>query len=286
MHSCCVWKWLHACEFSPVHTCQCLCLLICRRGRSGARATTSCFWPTSMPTRGNSTRQQSFINAPATNPGPWACTLTCACSSTPRWLSHRLTETRICTFGMPLYQYSRTDLENTACFRRCRTCVFLHHVQLCQVEALLCVQPAPLNRRSFISSYITGISTFIIWSVHTHHAFTHISLLKTKVTRTHWCSCEWSTNGEGQGKHLLLHAYFDEEVSWSWDKVVLYYVYMWGGHFDHQHYIHIAAATDMSMTGSCIFVCACVSDCMCVWCGCCIFMWLCGHLFLQAVCFR
>lgn len=59
-----------------------------------------------------------------------------------------------------------------------------------------------------------------------------------------------------------------------------------GGHFDHQHYIHIAGADDTAMTRSCIFVCACVSDCMCVWCGCCIFMWLCGHLVLQAVCFR
>ena len=44
----------------------------------------------------------------------------------------------------------------------CRTYVFLHHVQLCQVGAPHCVQAAPLYRLSFISSYITGISTYII----------------------------------------------------------------------------------------------------------------------------
>lgn len=38
---------------------------------------------------------------------------------------------------------------------------------------------------------------------------------------------------------------------------MLYNVYMWGQHFDHQHYI--AGAADTAMTFSCIFcVCVCV----------------------------
>lgn len=34
------------------------------------------------------------------------------------------------------------------------------------------------------------------------------------------------------------------------------------------------------------YICASVSDLICVWSGCCIFMWLCGHLVWQAVCFK
>lgn len=33
-----------------------------------------------------------------------------------------------------------------------------------------------------------------------------------------------------------------------------------------------------------LYVCLCLSNCMCVWCEWCIFMWLSGHLVLQAVC--
>lgn len=35
-----------------------------------------------------------------------------------------------------------------------------------------------------------------------------------------------------------------------------------------------------------LYICASVSDLICVWSGCCIFMWLCGHLVWQAVCFK
>ena len=117
LHNNCVWVCGHACECLSLLTCLCLCWLFCRRGRSGARTTMSCSWQTSMPTRGNSTRQLSFTNAPATNPEPWACTLTCACSSTPRWLGHWLTKAHIRMHSIPLYQYGQNDLGSAACCR-------------------------------------------------------------------------------------------------------------------------------------------------------------------------
>lgn len=85
----CVWvltRLICVQEYLSIQTCWCLCWLIRRRGRSRVRTKTSCSWQTSWPSRGNSTRQQSFTNTPAMDPKPWACTLICACLITQRWL--------------------------------------------------------------------------------------------------------------------------------------------------------------------------------------------------------
>lgn len=81
---------LHVCDCLFCRTHKCLCRLICRRGRSGVRTTMSCSWQTSMPSRGNSTRQPSCTNALAMNPEPWTCTPIYECLTTPRWFNHQL----------------------------------------------------------------------------------------------------------------------------------------------------------------------------------------------------
>lgn len=148
-------------------------------------------------------------------------------------------------------------------------------MHLCQVGALHRVQMAPFTV-CLSSPHISQESPHISSDRYTHCAFTYISL------HTWLSSWKWSTNGEKNVECLLLHEYFDEEVSGSWGKFMLYYVYM-GGHFDQQHYSHNAGADNTTMTCLCIFVWIrlCVFDVLAVYlygCG--------GHLVLKAVCFR
>lgn len=60
-------------------------LCFSRIGRSTERATRSCSWQMSVPTRASSTRQPSCTRGAAARAWPWRCTRTCACSSTQRW---------------------------------------------------------------------------------------------------------------------------------------------------------------------------------------------------------
>lgn len=152
------------------------------------------------------------------------------------------------------------------------TYVFLHHSQSCQVGALHCVQQAPLYRLSFISSYITGISTYIIQSGHTYsstmqRSLTHIDTVvneeRNKVT-----VC------------LYMNTLMRRSVEVETNSCFIMFTCGW------TLWSSLTLLEQMTQSWSCIFVCACVSDLMCIWCCFCIFMWLCGHLDVQAVCFR
>lgn len=136
----CVWvltRLICVPEYLSIQTCWCFCWLIRRRGRSRVRTKTSCSWQTSWPTRGNSTRQQSFTNTPAMDPKPWACTLICACLITQRWLFCCFTTISTCTdFTFHQSAWSATcfdAVEHVFCLAMC---------SLCQIGALHCVLPA------------------------------------------------------------------------------------------------------------------------------------------------
>lgn len=125
-------------EYLSIQTCWCLCWLIRRRGRSRVRTKTSCSWQTSWPTRGNSTRQQSFTNTLAMDPKPWACTLICACLITQRWLFCCFTTISTCT-DFTLHRHARS----ATCFDAVEHVFCLAMCSLCQIGALHCVLPAP-----------------------------------------------------------------------------------------------------------------------------------------------
>lgn len=79
-------------------------------------------------------------------------------------------------------------------FKECRTCVFLHHVQLCQVGALHYVQRAPFTV-CLSSPHISLESPHISSDQDTHTVPLH-TLYNIRVTYIHRCTFKWSTIGE------------------------------------------------------------------------------------------
>lgn len=167
----------------------CLCWLICRRGRSGVRTTMSCSWQMSMPTRGNSTRQQSFTNVLATNPKPWACTLTCECLSTQRWLIvNQQKHTYAWTAYLCIY-IDRTNWKGLRVLGLWNICFSSSYAVMPSWGPVLCSTGPPLPSAFHLLIYH--------WNLHIYHPIrTHIFLYNARVTYTHRCSCKWRTNGK------------------------------------------------------------------------------------------
>lgn len=83
------------------------------------------------------------------------------------------------------------------------------------------------------------------------------------------------------GEHLLLQECFNEEVGWV-EPDLCFFTRLCVDTL----IITIPFTQLEQMTAVALYICASVSDLICVWSGCCIFMWLCGHLVWQAVCFK
>lgn len=82
-------------------------------------------------------------------------------------------------------------------------------------------------------------------------------------------------------EHLLLQECFNEELSWLEPDLCFF-----TRSCVDTLIITIPFTQLEQMTAVTLYICASVSDLICVWSGCCIFMWLCGHLVWQAVCFK